>query len=150
MSFDCEILADRFLFVTEFGNGEEWLIFVGGISNIFHVRAGMSKNPHEGGRTGAFPTATSSPRRNEQKSTRAMIGDPLVGHAVRMNEQKSTQCTQTGGLCTRTSYCAGMSKNPHRLHSQCVQGSEWTDIHVGKPVSGGKGQPSSITHCAQE
>ena len=74
----------------EFGKGEEWLIFVGGISNIFHVRAGVSKNPHEGGRTGAFPTATSSPRRNEQKSTRLMIEDRDVSHPARRNEQKST------------------------------------------------------------
>ncbi len=74
----------------EFGNGEEWLIFVGGISNIFHVRAGMSKNPHEGGHTGAFPTATSSLRRNEQKSTRAMIKDLHMGHSARRNEQKCT------------------------------------------------------------
>ena len=83
-------MADSFLFVTEFGNGEEWLIFVGGISNIFHVRAGMNKNPHEGGRTGAFPTAISSLRRNEQKSTRVMNEDPHVGHSVRRNEQKYT------------------------------------------------------------
>ena len=80
MSFDCEILADSFLFVTEFGNGEEWLIFVGGISGILGVRAGMNKNPHEGGRTGAFATATSSPRRNVQKSTRPMIEDLHMGY----------------------------------------------------------------------
>ena len=57
---------------------------------ISHVRVGVSKNSHEGGRTGAFPTATSSSRRNEQNTTRAIIEDPLVGHATRMNEQKST------------------------------------------------------------
>ena len=90
MSLDVAILADSFLFVTEFGNGEEWLIFVGGISNIFHVRAGVSKNPHGGGRAGAFPTVTSSPRRNEQKSTRAMTEHLHTGHSVRRNEQKST------------------------------------------------------------
>ena len=150
MSFDCATLANERSLVMEFGRGEEWLIFVGGIPGILGVRAGVSKNPHEGGHTGAFPTATSSPRRNEQKSTRAMIGDLSLDHSARMNEQKSTQCRQTGGLCTRTSYYAGMSKKPHRLHSQCVQGSEWADIHVGQPGSGGKGQPSSITHCAQE
>ena len=69
MSFDCAILADSFLFVTEFGKGEEGLVFVGGISGILGVRAGMSKNPHEGGHTGEFPTATYIPRKNEQKST---------------------------------------------------------------------------------
>ena len=90
MSFDCAIFANERFLVMEFGKGEEWLIFVGGISNIFHVRAGMSKNPHEGGRTGAFPTATSSPRRNEQKLTQPMIRDSLTGHSARMNEQKFT------------------------------------------------------------
>ena len=49
MSFDCAILADSFLFVAEFGKGEEWLIFVGGIPGILGVRAGVSKNPYEGG-----------------------------------------------------------------------------------------------------
>ena len=90
MSFDCAIFADSFLFVTEFGKEEEWLIFVGGISNVFHVRAGMNKNPHEGGRTGAFPATTSLLRRNEQKSTQAMIKDSPTGHSTRMNEQQST------------------------------------------------------------
>ena len=74
----------------EFGKGEEWLIFVGGISRFLGVRAGVSKNPREGAHTGALPTATSSPRRNEQKSTRVMNEDPYVGHSVRRNEQKST------------------------------------------------------------
>ena len=69
MSFDCAIFANERSLVMEFGEGEEWLVFVGGISGILGVRAGMSKNPHEGGRTGAFPTATSSLRWNEQKST---------------------------------------------------------------------------------
>ena len=69
MSFDCAILANERFLVMEFGKGEEWLIFVGGIPGILGVRAGVSKNPHGGGRTGAFPTATYTPRRNEQKST---------------------------------------------------------------------------------
>ena len=113
MSLDCEILADSFLFVTEFGNGEEWLFFVGGISGILGVRAGMSKNPHEGGRTGAFPTATSSPRRNEQKSTRAMIEDRDVGHLARRNEQKSTWGGHAGRIHTGIVQRAGMSKSSH-------------------------------------
>ena len=74
----------------EFGKGEEWLIFVGGIPGILGVRAGVNKNPHEGGRTGAFHTVTSSPRRNEQKSTRPMTEVLHTGHSVRRNEQKST------------------------------------------------------------
>ena len=32
---------------------------------LSRVRAGVSKNPHEGGRTGEFHTVTYSPRRNE-------------------------------------------------------------------------------------
>ena len=97
----------------EFGKGEEWLVFVGGISNIFHVRAGMSKNPHEGGRTGAFPKAISSPRRNEQKSTRAMNEDLHMGHSTRMNEQKSTRGGHTGRFPTRSLRRAGRSKSSH-------------------------------------
>ena len=48
------------------GKGEEWLVFVGGISEISRVRAGINKNPHEGGHTGEFHTVTYSLRRNEQ------------------------------------------------------------------------------------
>ena len=77
---------------------------------ISPVRAGMNKNPHEGGHTGAFLTATSSPRRNEQKSTRAMIEDQDAGHLARMNEQKSTWGGHAGRIHTQTGHRAGMSK----------------------------------------
>ena len=97
----------------EFGKGEEWFVLVGGISEIFHVRAGMSKNPHGGGRTGVFHTAIYSPRRNEQKSTRVMNEDPHVGHSVRRNEQKSTRDEKIGGFHTRNLRSAGLSKKSH-------------------------------------
>ena len=85
MSSDCAIFANEKSLVVEFGKGEEWLIFVGGISDLYRLsayarrneqkstqliqRAGMSKNPHEGGCTGGFHTLTYTPRTNEQKST---------------------------------------------------------------------------------
>ena len=90
MSFNCAILANERSLVVEFGKGEEWLVFVGGISGILGVRAGMCKNPHEAGRTGAFATMTHSPRRNVQKSTRVINEDLEVGHLARRNVQKST------------------------------------------------------------
>ena len=106
-------MADSFSFVAEIDKGEEWLVFVGGISGILDARAGVSKNSHEGGRTGAFPTATSSPRRNEQKSTRVMIGDLNMGHSTRRNEQKSTWDEKIGWFHTCIVHCAGMSKRSH-------------------------------------
>ena len=80
----------------EFGKGEEWLVFVGGISGILGVRAGMCKNPHKSGWSGAFATMTHSPRRNVQKSTRVINEDLEVGHLARRNVQKSTQGGHAG------------------------------------------------------
>ena len=97
----------------EFGKGEEWLVFVGGISGILGVRAGMCKNPHEGGRTGAFATMTHSPRRNVQKSTRGINEDLHSGHLARRNVQKSTRGAQTGRFCRRIVRRAGMCKKSH-------------------------------------
>ena len=94
VSSDCAIFANTRSLVVEFGKGEEWLVLVGGISASYRKfsyarrneqkstqltqRAGMSKNPHGGRRTGGFHTVTFSPRRNEQKSTR-------VGHRAGMS-----------------------------------------------------------------
>ena len=97
MSSDCAIFANEKSLVVEFGKGEEWLTFVGGISDSYREsacarrneqkstqltqRAGMSKNPHRVERTGGFHTLTYTPRRNEQKST---------WDTPRRNEQKFT------------------------------------------------------------
>ena len=95
----------------EFGKGEEWLILVGGISASYRKfsyarrneqkstqltqRAGMSKNPHGGRRTGGFHTVTFSPRSNEQISTSGsqsteVCANPRGAPTARRNEQKST------------------------------------------------------------
>ena len=113
MSFDSTILANERSLVMEFGRGEEWLIFVGGISDILGVRAGMCKNPHEAGRTGAFATVTSSPRRNVQKSTRVINEDLEVGHLARMNVQKSTWGGHAGRIRTQIVRRAGRCKKSH-------------------------------------
>ncbi len=106
-------MANERSLVTEFGKGEEWLIFVGGISEILGVRAGMCKNPHEGGRTGAFAMVTYSPRRNVQKSIRVINEDLKVGHLARRNVQKSTRGGHAGRIRTQNVPRAGMCKKSH-------------------------------------
>ena len=121
VSSDCAIFANTRSSVVEFGKGEEWLILVGGISASYRKfsyarrneqkstqltqRAGMSKNPHGGRRTGGFHTVTFSPRRNEQKSTR-------VGHRAGTSRNSHGKGISVDPRVTPTAQSTTVNVNP--------------------------------------
>ena len=135
MSFDCATLVRQKCFVAEFGRGEEWLVFVGGISVIFgRARRNVQKStrgwPHRRVCHYDSLTAQECAKIHTSHQRRSALGSPSaqecakihMGWICRKDSHVNCRARRNVQKITRRvieksvqlfSQRAGMCKNPH-------------------------------------